>query len=84
MVGFVVVGAQRGQPLIAHQHQEALLGKIGRGGGVEPAGAVLDGIEPVGRDRLTDRKAGPLQRLRRQSFDRVSIDGVKGSGLGCH
>ena len=49
MARLVIVGVQRGQPLIAHQHQEALLGEIGRPRRVEAAGAVLDGVEPVGR-----------------------------------
>ena len=43
-----------------HQHEEALFGEIGRGVRVKPAGAILDGIEPVGRDRLTDRKRRPI------------------------
>ena len=52
VAGLVVVGAQRGQPLVAHQHQEALLGEIGGCRRIEAGGAVLDGIEPVGRQGL--------------------------------
>ena len=52
----VIVGAQRRQPLIAHQHQETNFGEVGGGGGIEAAGAVLDGIEPVGGQGRADRQ----------------------------
>ena len=84
MVRLVVVGAQRRQPLVAHQHQEALLGEIGRRGGVETAGAVLDGIEPVGRQGRADRKGRARQRLRRQPLHRVAVNGVDPGALVSH
>src|ERR1700731_3464067 len=43
-------GAQRGEPPIAHQHEEPALGQIGRLRRVEARGAVLDRVEPVARD----------------------------------
>ena len=49
MARLVVIGAQAGQPLIAHQHQEAGFGEISGCGAVEAGRAVLDGIEAVGR-----------------------------------
>ena len=53
----IVAGAQRRQPLVTHQHQEALLGKIGGCRWVEAARPILDGIEPVGWERLPSREA---------------------------
>ena len=52
MGGVIEAGAQRGEALVAHQHQEAVLGKILRGSRVKADRPVLDGIEPVGRQRL--------------------------------
>lgn len=52
----VVIGAQRGEPILAHQHEEADLREIGRRGAIEAAGAVLDGVEPVGRQGRTGRQ----------------------------
>ena len=59
----VIVGAQRRQPLIAHQHQETLLGKIGGGGGIEAARAIFDRVEPVGGQGLPDGEPGLRQGL---------------------
>ena len=58
MAGLVVIGAQRGQPLVPHQHQEALLGKIGGRRRVETGRAVLDGVEPVGGQGPPGRQRG--------------------------
>ena len=74
-VALIEVGSQCGQALVAHQHQEALLREIGGRGRVEAGGPILDGIKPVGGDRLAGRKLGPFQRLRRQPFDRIAVDG---------
>ena len=49
--------AQRGQPLVAHQHQEAGLGQIAGRRGIEAGRPVLDGIEPVGRQGLRRPRA---------------------------
>jgi len=70
MARLIELGPQRGQPLIAHQHQEADFGEIGGGGGIEAASAVLDGVEPVGRQGAADRQLGAGQRLWRQSLNR--------------
>ena len=78
MARFIVIGAQRGQPLVPHQHEKALLGEIGRMGRVEAARAVLDGIEPVGRHGLAGFQPGACERLRREPFDRVAVEGLDG------
>ena len=52
----VEAGAQPRQPLVAHQHQVALLGLVAGRGRVEAGGPVLDGVEAVGRQRRADRK----------------------------
>ena len=49
--------------------------------GVETAGPILDGVEPVGRQGLARRKHDPVQPLRRKPFHRVAVDGVD-HGLG--
>jgi hypothetical protein len=84
VAGFVEVRAQGRQPFVQHQHEEALFGEIGRGVRVKPAGAIFDGIEPVGRDRLTNRKRRPIDGLGRKTFDRIAINGPDRSGFGCH
>src|SRR5581483_5268438 len=80
MACLVVIGAQCGQPLVAHQHQEALLGEIGRSRGVEAGGPILDGVEPVGRQGLAGFQDSPGQSLRRQAFYGVSVDGLDAGG----
>ena len=66
MACLVVIRMQRRQPLVAHQHQKALLGEIGGRRRVEAAGAVLDGVKPVGRHGLAGPRAtraeGPVAR----------------------
>src|SRR5262249_49209923 len=47
VVCVVEAGAQPGQPLVAHQHQIALLGLMTRCGGVEAGRPVLDGVEAI-------------------------------------
>ena len=52
---------------------------------VEPAGAVLDGIGAVERQRLAWAQLYALQRLRREALDRVTIDAgdVHAARLAC-
>ena len=45
MIGFIVIGSQSREPFVAHQHQKALLGKIGWGGWVKARGPILDGVQ---------------------------------------
>ena len=76
MARLVIVGTKRRQPLVAHQHQEAVFGEIGGRGGIETAGAVLDGVEPVGRQGRAGRERDALEPLRRQPLHRVAVDGL--------
>jgi hypothetical protein len=47
--------SQRGEALVAHQHEEALLREVGGRGRVEAGRAIFDGIEAVGRYGLARR-----------------------------
>jgi hypothetical protein len=67
-------GAQPGEALVAHQHQVALLGLMARRFRVEAGGAVLNGVEPIGRQRRAHREPGALERLGAQALDRVAPD----------
>ena len=50
--GVVEAAPQRGQALVAHQHEEVDLGQVARGIRIEPAGTVLDCVSPVERQGL--------------------------------
>ena len=76
MRGVVESGAQPRERLVAHQHQVGDLGQVARHGLVEAGGAVLDGVEPVGRQGGADGQMGSVKRLRRQPLNRVAINGV--------
>ncbi len=52
MARIVEVGAQAGQPLVPHQHQEVRFRQPFRLGRIEAGGAVLDGVAAVGQQRL--------------------------------
>jgi hypothetical protein len=84
----VQAGAQPRQPLVAHQHEVALLGLIAGRIGIEAGGPVLDGVEPIGRQRRADRKLRPLERFGREPLHRIAVDSVDfrifgGHWLGC-
>src|SRR4029077_2530586 len=65
-------GAQPGQPRVAHEHQIALFGLVAGGGVIEAGWSVLDGIEPIGGQRLADRKPGARERLGRKALHRIA------------
>jgi hypothetical protein len=68
--------AQPRQPLVAHQHQVALLGLMAGRSGVETGRPVLDGVEAIGRQGVLDRKRRARERLRGKPLDRITVDGV--------
>jgi hypothetical protein len=70
------IRAQGGKTVVAHQHQKTLLGEIGRRLGIEAAGAIFDGIETVGGDRLAHRQPRALEGLRREPFHRITVYGA--------
>jgi uncharacterized protein (TIGR02594 family) len=74
IAGLIKVGAQRCQPFIAHQHQEALLGEIGGLFGVEADRPVFDGVEPVGGHALARRQQSARQRLRRETLHGIAVE----------
>ena len=53
-------------------------------GRVESGRSVLDRIHPVTGDGLSDRKCRPRQRLGRQPFDRIAVDGLDFPGGAAH
>src|SRR5262249_7838859 len=57
-------GAQRGEALVAHQHEEAALGQIGGLRRIEARRTVLDSVEPVARDGAAGHKLGGLEPVR--------------------
>jgi hypothetical protein len=80
IAGIVEPGLERGETLVPHQHQEPDFRKIFRVGGIETGRAVLDGIAPVGRERLADAEGRRLKCLGRKAFDRIAIDALEGGG----
>ena len=64
MGGFVELRCEARQALVAHEHQEALLGEVGGRGRIEPRRPVLDGIGPVERHRLAGRERGLVEGFR--------------------
>ncbi len=56
---------ERGQPLVAHEHEEARFRHMAGRCGVEPAGTVLDGPSPVEGQRGAGCQGDPAQRLGR-------------------
>ena len=50
---------------------------------IKTARAVFDCVCPVERQRLTSHANGVVQRFRRQSLNRISVNGLDGSGSGC-
>ena len=67
-------GAQLSQPLVTHQHEEVLLGQVGRHRWIKTARAVLDGIKPVAGNRLAGRQRRPGELLRAQALHGIPID----------
>ena len=63
MGGFLQVRRKGRQAFVAHQHQEALLGKIGGRGRIEPGRPILDGVCAVERHRLARRERGLVEGL---------------------
>jgi hypothetical protein len=72
----VEAGAQLRQALVAHQHQEALLGEVLGEARVEAGWTVLDGVRAVERQRRAGRERDARQGLWRQSLHRVAVDGL--------
>ena len=70
----VEAAPQRGEPLVAHQHQEVDLGQMARSVRIEAAGPVLDGPGPVEGQGLTGRQLDALEPLRRQPLDGIAVE----------
>src|SRR5262245_407446 len=78
----VVMGVEPRQALVAHQHEEADFGEIGRRRRGETGRPVLDGIAAVGRDGFPGLEPGAGQPFGRQALDRVAIDGLEAGWVG--
>src|SRR5258707_5315635 len=72
--GVIEARLERGQPLVAHEHQKVDLRQMGRMGRIEAARTVLDGVGPVEWKRLTRLQVDAIEGLGRQPLDRVAVN----------
>ena len=74
--GVVEACAERGQPLVPHQHQEEGLRKVFWVGRIKTARAVLDGVAAIARQRLGPAQGDRGQPLGGEALDRIAVDAL--------
>ena len=74
MAVIIKLGAQAGQLLVAHQHDEMQLWKVGWARRIKGPRTVFDGIGPVKGQRLPGFERCAFKLFTGQTFDGIAID----------